>query len=118
MNKKLLEVQCNIGVAQRLIRGKWKVAILFFLADRTWRCNELHRAMPDIQQAYLTKQLRDLEKDGLIHREIYKEVPPRVEYSLTDIGQGFVPIIRAMETWGGQYVDKIKAMEEEQASAE
>lgn len=67
------------------------------------RFGELHRSLPGIQDAYLTKQLRELERDGLIHREIFKQVPPKVEYSLTEIGIKMFPILKAIESWGADY---------------
>ena len=91
---------CPLEFVQRVIGGKWKISILWALSIQTRRFNELQRLFPDITQAMLTKQLRELEKDGFIHREVYREVPPKVEYSLTLIGQDFFPIIRQMYEWG------------------
>jgi DNA-binding HxlR family transcriptional regulator len=69
------------------------------------RFNELQRKIPGIPRAYLTQQLRDLENDGLIHREVYKVVPPKVEYSLTEIGIKFLDVISAIEKWGTEYME-------------
>lgn len=72
------------------------------------RFGELHRAMPNIRQGYLTQQLRELEKDGLVHREVYKQVPPKVEYSLTEIGREFLPVTKAMDEWGKKYIELLR----------
>ncbi|MCL1991703.1 MAG: helix-turn-helix transcriptional regulator [Spirochaetes bacterium] len=87
-----------LEVIQRVVGGKWKIPIIWTLRD-TKRFNELHRLFPGITQTMLTKQLRELEKDGFVHREIYKEIPPKVEYSLTATGAGFLPIIQKMCDW-------------------
>jgi len=105
VNENMLDVKCNVGVTQRIMQGKWKLAIMYFLADKTYRFGELHRAMPNIRQGYLTQQLRELESDGVVHREVYKQVPPKVEYSLTPIGREFLPVIVEMEKWGGKYIE-------------
>jgi DNA-binding HxlR family transcriptional regulator len=90
-------------VVQKLIAGKWKLTILWQLSQGTKRFNELQRLLPEISQGILTQHLRELESDGLVHREIYKEVPPKVEYSLTEIGQSFIPILQVMCDWGKTY---------------
>ena len=90
---------CPLDLVQKVVGGKWKIAILWCLRD-TRRFNELHRLFPDITQTMLTKQLRELEKDGFVHREIYREIPPKVEYSLTIMGNKFTPIIQKMYEWG------------------
>jgi DNA-binding HxlR family transcriptional regulator len=91
-----------------LIAGKWKMIILFYLSQKTRRFNELQRLMNNkISQAILTNQLRELENDGLVHREVYKEIPPRVEYSLTDIGQTFIPVLNTLGEWGKTYLNHV-----------
>jgi len=99
-----LSYHCPIEVTLEIIGGKWKPLILFQLFKGTRRFGELKRAMPKITQRMLTRQLRELEEDGLVHREVYKEVPPRVEYSLTPLGCGLEPLIRSMDEWGERYV--------------
>jgi Predicted transcriptional regulators len=99
---------CSVATAQYLIAGKWKMLILFHLRQDPKRFNELQRLLSHkignpISQAILTSQLRELENDGLVHREIYKEVPPRVEYSLTDIGRTFIPVLNTLGQWGKIY---------------
>ncbi len=83
-----------------LIGGKWKGVILYHLLERTYRFGELKRVMPGITQRMLTKQLRELESDGIIHRKVYAEVPPKVEYSLTESGESLRGIITMMRDWG------------------
>lgn len=91
---------CPLELVQKVIGGKWKIMILWSLRENTRRFNELQRLFPDITQTMLTKQLRELEKDNFIHREVYKEVPPKVEYSLTSIGKDFMSIVQQMYNWG------------------
>jgi DNA-binding HxlR family transcriptional regulator len=116
LNRDLLEIKCNVGVANVVMQGKWKFAIIHFLSQKTMRFGELHRALPNIRQGYLTQKLRELEDDGLVHREVYKEVPPRVEYSLTDIGREFLPVTQAMEKWGKKYNELLRETFEEDGS--
>lgn len=103
MNKEYLKIGCNVGVVNMVMQGKWKFAILNFLSKGTIRFGELSRALPNIRQGYLTQQLRELESDGLVHREVYKQVPPKVEYSLTELGKDFLPVIDAMAVFGKHY---------------
>ncbi|MDY0872157.1 winged helix-turn-helix transcriptional regulator [Dongia rigui] len=95
---------CPVEWALQLIDGKWKGVILYHLLEKTMRFNELRRKMPNVTQRMLTNQLRELEKDGLIHREVYAQVPPRVDYSLTERGRSLQPIIAALKDWGDRYV--------------
>lgn len=90
---------CGIKRIQKIFAGKWKIMILWTLHERTMRFGELNRALGDITQSALTKQLRELEEDGLIKRYVYREVPPRVEYSLTETGNKFVPLLEQINTW-------------------
>ena len=94
---------CPVVATLDIIGGKWKVLILYHLNGQTRRFNELQRLMPAITQRMLTLQLRELEQDGIVHREVYPQVPPKVEYSLTDFGCTLIPVIKAMHTWGKQY---------------
>lgn len=108
MNKEFLKIGCNVGVVNMVMQGKWKFAILNFLSKGTIRFGELSRALPNIRQGYLTQQLRELERDGLVHREVYKQVPPKVEYSLTDLGRDFLPVIDEMAVWGKKYNEHLR----------
>ncbi|MGF1501633.1 MAG: winged helix-turn-helix transcriptional regulator [Paracoccaceae bacterium] len=97
-------VDCPIEAALDLIGGKWKGSLLYRLAERTQRFNELRRLFPKISQRMLTNQLRELEADGLVHREVFAEIPPRVEYSLTERGRTLLPALEALEAWGTAHV--------------
>ncbi|MDT3428666.1 DNA-binding HxlR family transcriptional regulator [Paenibacillus forsythiae] len=94
---------CPVETTLDVIGGKWKGIILYQLIGGTKRFNEFRRLNPGITQFMLTLQLRELERDGVVHREVYKEVPPKVEYSLTDFGRTLEPIIVAMKAWGESY---------------
>jgi len=100
---------CNLGcpveAALEVIGGKWKGVILYHLLSETIRFNELRRIMPGITQRMLTKQLRELEANNLISRKIYPEVPPKVEYSMTEYGKTLTPIIQALRAWGIQHLE-------------
>ena len=91
---------CPVETTLSLIGDKWKVLILRELLDGTKRFGELHRGIGRVSQKVLTSQLRAMEADGLVHREIFAEVPPRVEYSLTPLGQSLAPVIDALKAWG------------------
>ena len=91
---------CAVTTTLSVIGGKWKPVILHCLRDTTLRFGELMLMIPGITQKMLTQQLRDLESDGIVHREVYAEVPPRVEYSITVYGSSLFPVLDAMETWG------------------
>lgn len=97
----------NIGVeaTMEVIGGKWKTIILCHLRHSTMRSSELRRAIPQITQKMLTQQLRELEHDGIVHREVFNQVPPHVEYSLTERGQSLNSILNQLCTWGEGYID-------------
>lgn len=103
MSNKPLDI-CPTETALDLIGGKWKGMILYYLCSGTKRFNELMRLIPGITQRMLTKQLRDLESHHIIHREVYAQVPPKVEYSLTDLGRSLEPIIVELKQWGEKYL--------------
>lgn len=86
------------------------MVIIYFLYHETLRFSRLKRKMPQVTEANLTKELRMLEQYGLVHREIYREVPPRVEYSLTEIGRKFVPVLEALEQWATEYEQERKML--------
>ena len=94
---------CPVETTLLLIGDKWKVMILRDLMTGTKRFGALRRSIPAISQKLLTQQLRAMEADGLVHREVYAEVPPRVEYSLTETGESLRPVLDAMSVWGRQY---------------
>ena len=95
--------RCHVSITLDIIGGKWKSLILWHLSFKTLRFSQLQRRMTRITQKMLTQQLRELERDGLIHREVYAEVPPKVEYSLTELGESVVPILQMMYQWGKDY---------------
>ena len=94
---------CPVETTLMLISDKWKALILRDLLSGTMRFSELSRSVGKISQKVLTSNLRQMERDGLVHREVYPEVPPRVEYSLTDTGESLRPVIDAMRDWGLNY---------------
>jgi len=98
---------CPVEAALEVLGGKWKGLILFHLRDTTKRFNELKRLIPGITQRMLTKQLRELEADKIVRREIFKEIPPKVEYSLTNFGLTLTPILKALQEWGIEYIEEI-----------
>lgn len=104
---------CPLTVTQNAIAGRWKIVILWHLSQNEMiRFNELLRMLPGISKGILTRQLRELEEDELVHREVYKVVPPKVEYSLTGQGQKFIPVLEAMQFWGkGLLTKKIETHE-------
>lgn len=104
MNEKTKELPaCPVETTLTLIGNKWKVLIIRDLLQGTKRFGELKKSIGSVSQKALTSQLRAMEEDGLIHREVYAEVPPRVEYSLTELGWSLKPILDAMVNWGNNY---------------
>ncbi|MFT5699039.1 MAG: DNA-binding HxlR family transcriptional regulator [Desulforhopalus sp.] len=93
------QYHCPVEVSMDLLSGKWKCLMLWHLNEGTKRYKELERIVPGVSQKMLTQQLKELEKDGLITRTVYPEVPPRVEYSLTDLGLSAFPILEMMHSW-------------------
>lgn len=100
-------VDCPVEAALEVIGGKWKGIIVYRLLGGTKRFNELSRLLPGITQRMLTRQLRELENDHIVARVVFAEVPPRVEYSLTEYGQLLEPLLKMMQQWGRRYLDKI-----------
>ena len=94
---------CPVATTVQLIGNKWKLLILRNLLARPWRFNELRRDLDGISQKVLTESLRSLEEDGIVSRTVYAEVPPRVEYALTELGESMRPILDAMQAWGDAY---------------
>jgi len=95
---------CPVEAALDVIGGKWKPLILWALGDEVMRFGELQKALPGVNTKMLTKQLRELEEDRIIRRKIYPEVPPRVEYAITDFGKTLIPILNALCNWGADYL--------------
>jgi DNA-binding HxlR family transcriptional regulator len=102
---------CPVEAAVDVFGGKWKALILWWLQQRTWRFAELRRQLPAITEKMLTRQLRELEADGIVARRIYPTVPPKVEYSLTAYGQSLKRALREICEWGRNHMDRIGAVE-------
>lgn len=100
--------KCPFATAQSLISGKWAVLILLYLEDGPIRFNELLRRMPRMTHATLSTQLKTLEEYGLVRRQQFEAIPPRVEYSLTEMGRKFHPVIAAIEAWGNEYIASMR----------
>ena len=96
---------CPITATLSVLGGKWTPQVLWELRDETLRFGELQRRIPGITKKMLSQRLQELEEDGVVHREAYAEVPPRVEYSLTDFGKTLRPVLDAMCEWGNDYLD-------------
>jgi len=103
------EYGCSVEATLDVIGGRWKGVILFHLLGGKKRFGELRRLLPEVTQRMLTNQLRELETDGVIHRRIFMEVPPKVEYSLTDFGRSLEPVLVGMRDWGDQWLSTIQA---------
>lgn len=100
-NDKKISLGCSsVKVTLDVIGGKWKPLIMFLVKERTMRFSELQREIDGITQKMLTEQLRELEKDGLVHRKVFPQVPPKVEYSITEYGKTLVPVLETMHKWG------------------
>lgn len=97
---------CPYVTAQKVLNGKWSMYILYLLMEGPIRFNELQRRMPeDMTHTTLSRQLKFLQEEGLITRVAYKQIPPKVEYQLSDIGEKFKPVLDVLETWGDAYID-------------
>jgi DNA-binding HxlR family transcriptional regulator len=97
------EFHCPVKLTADIIGGKWKPLILFYLEGRTLRFGELQKLIPGLTKKMLTQHLRELERDGIIHRRVYAQVPPKVEYSLTKHGESLKPILKLMSAWGTKH---------------
>jgi DNA-binding HxlR family transcriptional regulator len=104
MNCECSGLNCPVDATLRLIGGKYKALILWHLIGGTLRHGKLHKLIPQATPKMLTQQLRELERDNLLSREVYPVVPPKVEYSLTDLGRSLQPILSAMYDWGARYM--------------
>ena len=103
---------CPVATTVQLIGSKWKLLIMRNLLARPWRFNELQKSLEGISQKVLTDSLRSMEADGILIRTVYPEVPPRVEYSLSELGETMRPIIKVMEEWGIDYKTKMEQSKE------
>lgn len=103
---------CPVATTVSLIGSKWKLLILRNLLVRHWRFNELRKSLDGISQKVLTDSLRSMEEDGIITRTVYPEIPPRVEYALSDLGESMRPIIKSMEEFGPGYKEQVATSNE------
>ena len=102
---------CPFATTQRLIQGKWAILIMHHLSGEPIRFNELLRRMPKMTHATLSNQLKILEDEGLIKRTVYNDIPPKVEYELTEIGRRFEPVLQSIQDFGKEYIDYLKSKE-------
>lgn len=100
--------RCPFATSQKLLSGKWALLIMHELSEGPVRFRKLERRLHPITQATLTRALRQLEDDGLVHREVYGTIPPKVEYSLTSVGGEFKEVLMSLEAWGNKYIDFMK----------
>lgn len=107
MEKDLFGI-CPYMTAQKLLAGKWSILIMHHLSEEPIRFNELQRRLPDMTHATLSRQLKDLEESGLIIRKEFAQIPPKVEYSLSEIGEKFKPVLDCLEIWGSEYIEYLK----------
>lgn len=101
------DYKCPVELTIEILDGKWKPMILFYLLEKTRRFGELERLLPQVTRRMLTQHLRELEHDGIVHREVYQQVPPKVEYSLTVLGRTLEPILMMMLQWGENYTERV-----------
>lgn len=99
---------CPYVTSQKLLTGKWSLLIMYHLSGEPVRFNELQRRLPNLTQATLSKQLKSLESEGLIIRKEYPQIPPRVEYVLSEVGKKFRPVLDSLEIWGNEYIEFLK----------
>ena len=109
---------CGMAVLMEIIGGKWKSYLLFLINSGIQRPTELQKAIPEASRRVLDLQLRELEFHGIIQRTIYKEVPPKVEYSLTEFGNSLLPIIMEMDKWGNGYLSIFKKIMDKKKKGE
>ncbi|MGB4658381.1 MAG: helix-turn-helix domain-containing protein [Mobilitalea sp.] len=100
---------CPYATVQKIFSGKWNILIMHLLSEKTYRFGEMQRALGNVTQSSLTKQLRFLETYGMINRKVFQEIPPKVEYSLTGLGKEFMPVLDAFEKFGDKCIEYMKA---------
>ncbi len=108
-----VEFRCYFQLAMQIIGGKWKPKVLFHLSEHgTVRFGVMKRGIYGISEKMLIQSLKELKKDGLINRKVYRQVPPKVEYSLTDMGKSFIPVLNGMFDWGKSYASYLVSKED------
>ena len=103
--------KCPFATSQKILSGKWALTLLHFLSEGTLRFNEIQRRLPEITQSTLTKQLRALEEYGMVIRTVYPQIPPKVEYSLSPMGQDFTVVLESLKAWGDKYNEQLHVSE-------
>ena len=98
--------KCPMVLVQDIVSGKWKVLILWYLSYSKLRFSDIQRKLPNVSQKVLSRQLKSMEEDNIIHRKVYPVVPPKVEYSLTDTGKRLIPILEMMHKFGAEYLEE------------
>jgi DNA-binding HxlR family transcriptional regulator len=109
---KYIEYECPLALSIEIIGGKWKALVMYHLRKGALRTGEIRRRIPKITQKMLTQQLRELERDGLVKRQVFDTVPPRVEYSLTKLGETSKPLLSSLCAWGQMYAESIESKDE------
>lgn len=112
MAKSRKAVSCPVETTLRVIEGRWKVLVLHHLLEGVKRFNELNRLLVGVSPRTLAKQLRELERDGILRRKVFSEIPPRVEYSLTSLGKSLEPVLLAMGEWGEAFAHRLPALKD------
>lgn len=107
MDKDLFGI-CPFVTTQRVLTGKWSILIMHHLSEEPIRFNDLQRRLPKLTHATLSKQLKQLEEDGLINRTEYPQIPPKVEYSLSEVGKKFTLVLDSLQVWGNEYINYLK----------
>jgi len=107
--KQRVDLPCSLGDAVDVFASRWKGQVLWYLQDGPRRFMELRRLIPTVSPKMLTQKLRELERDGLVHREHHREIPPRVEYTMTELGRSVLPVLEAIETWWKQHGASVAA---------
>jgi DNA-binding HxlR family transcriptional regulator len=109
---KYMEYECPLTLTLEIIGGKWKALVIYHLRKGPLRTSELKRTLPKITQKMLTQQLRELESDGLVVRQVYDNIPPKVEYSLTTLGESTIPLLNSLCAWGRTYAQSSASVNE------
>jgi DNA-binding HxlR family transcriptional regulator len=117
------EFHCAMDITMNYVGGKWKTVVLWYLKNDRKRFSELRKLIPNITEKMLSLQLKDLEQDGIVTRKVYKEIPPRVEYYLTDFGKTLIPMLEEIALWGrnlakakGKIIDKERKLKSKKAA--
>lgn len=104
------QFRCDVEATLSVIGGKWKIMLIWFLIEEERRFSAFRRQFPEITQKVLTQQLRELETDGIVHREVFPQIPPKVEYSLTEFGRSLLPVMSAIDGWGRGNMERLVAL--------